>query len=163
IRIAPRDTSMLTATGSTALLSGEAAVMQILGHAAQRCESGAADMRCPSSDGTLWASSRGDRLELHGGPAPNVGVNQYQFMAGADWRRGCYTLGGALGYGHSDLSETGTGDSGRVDTLRAALYSARYVGPTVLSAALSYAYDDLHSRRPFGVAGTAEGNTSGSE
>lgn len=163
--VAPIDTSIFTAPGSTALLTSEATATGLLQRASHGTSPGDTTAHSVSENDAIWISNSADRLPLDGGAGgtPGFGVSQYQFTAGADWRLGRYQTGVALTYGHSDISEQATGDNARVDTLRASFYGAREVGPAILAAVFSYAYDDLHLRRPFGGTDTAEGDTSGNE
>ncbi|MEJ0003702.1 MAG: autotransporter outer membrane beta-barrel domain-containing protein [Pararobbsia sp.] len=165
--VAPIDSSLFTAAGSAALLGGQAAGARLLDHEARRCANNGEDAtaQCASADGTLWLATSGDRLSVNGnrGAAPGFSASQYQFTTGVDWRFGQQTAGVALSYLHDDLAEEGSGDSDRVDTLRVSLYGAHHAGPVLLSGMLSYGYDDVHTRRPFGAIGTAIGNSGGSE
>jgi len=149
-------------------LAAQSTNERLLSRQAQFCAEGtgaSGNAYCmPANDG-VWLSNTGERAQINGGAsAPGFETQQYQFMAGYDWGVGAdTTLGAALGYGHSDLSEDQTGNTSRADTLSAALYGTRAIGALRLSGVLSYAYDDMYTRRPLGAAGIAYGNTGGNQ
>jgi fibronectin-binding autotransporter adhesin len=155
--IAPIDTSIYAAVGSTASLEAQAvnaALLDRLGHAPAATPT--------SPDG--WVSATGAQTNLGGtNGEPGFQTTQYGFLAGLDQRFGDYTLGVAAGYTHADIDEQDTGDSGAIDTLRGALYGSRWLGPVGLSATLGYGLDFLSQKRPFGQSGTAEGDHIGQE
>ncbi len=53
--------------------------------------------------------------------------------------------------------------AGTTDTLRAAVYGNRWLGPVGVSATLGYGLDFLSQKRPFGAIGTATGDHMGQE
>jgi uncharacterized protein with beta-barrel porin domain len=163
--VSPIDTSIFAAPGSTAILTGEATATGLLQRASLGTNPGDTTAHSVSDNDVIWVSNSADHLPLDGGAGgtPGFGVSEYQFAAGTDWRWEHDRLGVALAYAHSDISEQATGDNARVDTLRASFYGAREVGPATLAAVFSYAYEDVHQRRPFGGTDTAEGDTSGNE
>jgi outer membrane autotransporter protein len=111
-----------------------------------------------------WISATGAHTKVSGTSGePGYQANQYGFLAGLDREVGDYMLGVAAGYTHADIDEQHTGDSGTVDTLRAALYGSRWLGPVDLSATVGYGLDFLSQKRPFGPVGTAEGDHIGQE
>lgn len=156
--VAPTDTSIYTAVGTSALLGAQAtgaALLDRLDHAS------AATAGHP--DG--WVAATGVQTKVEGtNSEPGFQTNRYGFLAGLDQKLGDYTVGMSAGYDHSDIDEQGTGDSGTIDTLRAALYGSRFVGPVSLAATLGVGLDFLSQKRPFGDStGTAEGNHMGQD
>ncbi|WP_179405154.1 autotransporter-associated beta strand repeat-containing protein [Burkholderia guangdongensis] len=152
--VAPRDISIYTAMGTTAVLGAQAQEAALLAHAQQ--PGGGA----PSA----WITATGGQTKIGGtNGAPGFQAARYGFLAGIDQQRGDYTLGFAAGYDHADVDEQLTGDSGTTDTLRAALYGARRVGQVDLAATLGAGLDFLSQKRPFGAVGTAEGDHIGQE
>ncbi len=155
--IAPTKTSIYTALGTTALLQAQGASSTLLGRLV-----GPQDHAAGSR--SVWAVASGSSTKVGGtGGAPGFLTHAYGFLAGAGGRLGDATIGAAGGYTHTTLGEDTTGASGAIDTLRVALYGAQPVGAVNLSATVGYGLDFLSQKRPFGSAGTAEGDHLGHE
>nr|WP_279607945.1 autotransporter outer membrane beta-barrel domain-containing protein [Burkholderia ambifaria] len=155
--IAPTKTSIYTALGTTALLQAQGASSTLLGRLV-----GPQDNAAGSRN--VWAVASGSSTKVGGtGGAPGFLTHAYGFLAGAGGRLGDATIGAAGGYTHTTLGEDTTGASGAIDTLRVALYGAQPVGAVNLSATVGYGLDFLSQKRPFGSAGTAEGDHLGHE
>jgi outer membrane autotransporter protein len=111
-----------------------------------------------------WIKATGSQTTVGGtNGEPGFQSNRYGFLAGLDRKLGDYTIGVAAGYDHADIDEQSTGDSGTTDTLRAAIYGARYVGPVHVAATFGAGLDFLSQKRPFGSQGTAERDHMGQE
>ncbi|MFD1554473.1 autotransporter domain-containing protein [Paraburkholderia silviterrae] len=155
--IAPSDTSIYTALGTATVLNAQdasAALLERAGNA--RAAAGASP--------AAWIDATGTQTKVGGSAGePGFQANRYGFLAGAEHRLGDYTLGFAGGYSHTDLDESGTGDSGSVDTLRAAFYGSRWLGPVDVAATVGYGVDFLSQKRPFVGVGTAQGDHIGQE
>lgn len=155
--IAPIDTSIYAAVGTSAILGAQAQGAALLDRLGQPSRSAAT-----RPDG--WINATGSRARVGGtNEAPGFQANRYGFLAGLDQQRGDYTVGIAAGYDHTDIDESMTGDSGTTDTLRAALYGGRSFGPVNLGATLGAGLDFLSQKRPFDPVGTAEGDHMGQE
>ena len=155
--VAPTDTSIYTAVGTSALLGAQAQDAALLD---RMDRASAATPATP--DG--WFTATGTQTKVDGtNNAPGFQSNRYGFLAGLDQNLGDYMVGVAVGYDHADVDEANTGDSGTTDTLRAALYGSRFVGPVNLAATLGVGLDFLSQKRPFGSAGTAEGDHMGQD
>jgi autotransporter passenger strand-loop-strand repeat protein len=154
--VAPTDTSIYTALGTTLALSAQAMNAALLERLAL---SGAG---WPGK--SVWANATGSQTKVHGtGSVAGFEARNYGFVAGLDQRVGAYRVGVAGGYNHSDISEDVTGNSGTTDTLRAALYGSKAFGSVDVSATVGAGVDFLTQKRPFGAAGTAEGDHVGQE
>ncbi|WP_267929914.1 autotransporter-associated beta strand repeat-containing protein [Paraburkholderia sp. ZP32-5] len=155
--VAPVDTSIYTALGTAAVLGAQsqgAAVLERLGQASD------ATAATPSG----WVTATGNQTKVGGtGNTPGFQSNRYGFLAGLERRYGETTAGIAVGYDHADIDESGTGDSGTTDTLRAALYGSRFAGPVNLAATLGAGLDFLSQKRSFGATDAAEGDHMGQE
>jgi outer membrane autotransporter protein len=111
-----------------------------------------------------WVNATGNLTKVGGSNGePGFQADRYGFLAGLDQKVGDYTVGVAAGYDHTDIDESGTGDSGTTDTLRAALYGSRFVGVVNVAATAGVGLDFLSQKRPFGTQGTAEGDQLGQE
>ncbi|WP_180863046.1 autotransporter domain-containing protein [Cupriavidus pauculus] len=155
--VAPVNTSIYTALGTTALLQAQGAnatLLERLANVQQGLET--------SKD--VWIKVNGTRNRVGGtDSAPGFQTHAYGFLAGADGQIGTATVGAAGGYTHTSVGENGTGSSGDIDTLRLALYGNQSVGAVNLSATLGYGLDFLSQKRSFGSFGTAEGDHIGHE
>jgi fibronectin-binding autotransporter adhesin len=155
--VAPTGTSIYTALGTTAILGAQAQGAALLDQMAHGSTATAA-----IPDG--WVTATGILTKVDGtNGEPGFQANRYGFLTGLDQKLGDYTVGVAAGYDHTDIDESGTGDSGTTDTLRAALYGSRFVGPVNLAATAGVGLDFLSQKRPFGSEGTAEGDHMGQE
>ncbi|RQU77986.1 autotransporter domain-containing protein [Burkholderia cenocepacia] len=155
--IAPTRTSIYSALGTMALLQAQSASSTLLGRLA-------APEDDASGSRNVWAVASGSSTKVGGtSGAPGFLTHAYGFLAGGQGRLGDATVGAAGGYTHTALSEDTTGASGAIDTLRVALYGAQPIGAVNLSATLGYGLDSLSQKRPFGSAGTAEGDHLGHE
>lgn len=155
--VAPRNTSIYTAIGTTALLQAQGANTTLLERLANVQEG-------PARSTDAWVKVNGTRNKVGGtGNTPGFQTHAYGFLAGADGQFGRATVGAAGGYTHTSLGEDGTGSSGDIDTLRLALYGNQPVGAVNLSATLGYGLDFFSQKRPFGSVGTAEGDHIGHE
>ena len=155
--VAPNDTSIYTALGTAAVMNAQGTTAALLDRTG-----GASAATSGAQDG--WIRATGEQTKVGGSNGePGFQANQYGFLAGLEQRLGDYTLGVAGGYTHTDLDEQVTGDSGATDTLRAALYASRWLGPLSVSGTLGYGLDFLSQKRPFAGIGTAEGDHMGQE
>ena len=155
IVVAPINTSIYTALGSTLALGAQSTNAALLDRLSQ-----------PRDTGALhgWATATGAHTKVGAtNGEPGFQADQYGFMTGLDHQVGNYTVGIAAGYNHADIDEQTTGDTGTTDTLRAALYGSRWLGPVGVSATLGYGLDFLSQKRPFGAIGTATGDRMGQE
>jgi autotransporter passenger strand-loop-strand repeat protein len=156
IVIAPTDTSIYTALGTSLALSAQMANAVLLDRVPV---DGVA-----SSRSSVWTLATGSQTKVHGmNSEPGFEARNYGFIAGVERQFDATTIGFSGSYNHSDLSEDGTGDSGTTDTLRAAWYGRRALGRVYVSAAVGAGLDFLSQKRPFGAAGTAEGDHIGQE
>ncbi len=155
--IAPIDTSIYAAVGTSAILGAQAQGAALLDRLGQPSRSAAT-----RPDG--WINARAVvRASVVRTKRRVSRRTVYGFLAGLDQQRGDYTVGIAAGYDHTDIDESMTGDSGTTDTLRAALYGGRSFGPVNLGATLGAGLDFLSQKRPFDPVGTAEGDHMGQE
>ncbi|WP_158244351.1 autotransporter domain-containing protein [Trinickia dabaoshanensis] len=155
--IAPTNTSVYTAVGTSAIFGAQAQGAALLDRLGQIS-------RATAAQPYGWISATGSRTKVGStNGQPGFHTNRFGFLAGLDKRFGASTAGVAIGYDHTDINEQNTGDSGTTDTLRAALYGTRNVGPVNLAATLGAGLDFLSQKRPFGVATTAEGDHMGQE
>ena len=152
-----------------AMRSGERpvylATAAVLDQATRRTvETGLATGDAASGGPSVWASATGLHGRLSGSDGqPGFQENRYGFLAGAHKRVERNTFGLAGGYSHADLSETGTANSGTIDTLRLAAYASREMGPIDVAATVGYGLDFLSQKRPFAGIGTAQGDHVGQE
>jgi fibronectin-binding autotransporter adhesin len=155
--VAPNDTSIYTALGTAAVMNAQGTTAALLDR------TGGASTATPGAPNG-WVRATGAQTKVGSSNGePGFQANQYGFLAGLEQRLGDYTLGVAGGYTHTDLDEQITGDSGTTDTLRAALYASRWLGPVSVSGTLGYGIDFLSQKRPFAGVGTAEGDHMGQE
>lgn len=157
IVVAPSDTSIYTAVGTATILGAQAQDAALLDRLDQT--SGAT-----STAPYGWITATGSHTNVGGTDGePGFQSNRYGFLAGLEQKYGEYAAGVAVGYDHADIGESVTGDSGTTDTLRAALYGSRGMGPVNLGATLGVGLDFLSQKRPFGSFGTAGGDHTGQE
>ncbi|MGS0897618.1 autotransporter outer membrane beta-barrel domain-containing protein, partial [Burkholderia stagnalis] len=157
IVVAPVNTSIYTAVGTSTVLGAQAQGATLL----DRLSRAPADATATPRG---WITAAGSRTRIGGtNGEPGFQSNRYGFLAGVERAFGATTAGVAVGYDHADLDESVTSDSGTTDTLRAALYGSRGVGPVNLAATLGVGLDFLSQKRPFGALGTAEGDHMGQE
>ncbi|WP_175425739.1 autotransporter outer membrane beta-barrel domain-containing protein [Trinickia violacea] len=155
--VAPIDTSIYTALGSTASMGAQTASMTLLGRMSRASTATAAT---PAG----WIDATGSHANVGGtNGEPGFQANRYGFLTGLEKKVGQYTVGVAGGYTHADIDEQQTGDSASIDTLRLAAYGSRWLGGVGLSATAGYGLDFLSQKRPFGATGTAEGDHVGHE
>lgn len=155
--VAPTGTSIYTALGTAAVMNAQGTTAALLDR------TGNASATAPGAPNG-WISATAEQSKVGGSNGePGFQANQYGFLTGLEQRLGDYTLGVAGGYTHTDLDEQVTGDSGATDTLRAALYASRWLGPVDVSGTLGYGLDFLSQKRPFPGVGTAEGDHMGQE
>lgn len=161
--VAPTNTSIYTATGTSAILASQAqsaALLERLANGSSMASASTASAANPAG----WITATGTQTKVGGtNGAPGFQSDRYGFLAGLEQKLGAYTAGVALGYDHTDIDESNTGDSGTTDTLRASLYGGRNYGPVNLGATLGLGVDFLSQKRPFGAAGTAQGDHMGEE
>ncbi|PMS12829.1 autotransporter domain-containing protein [Trinickia caryophylli] len=156
--VAPTNTSIYTAVGTTALMRAQSFNEALL----ERSAAAPADEQ--HAGRRAWITATGSGTHVGGADGhPGFMAREYGFLAGADGRLGDFTIGAAGGYSHTSIDEQSTGASGATDSLRVALYGGRKVGPVGLSATVGYALDFLSQKRPFGSIGTAEGDHLGHE
>ncbi|QGZ66420.1 autotransporter domain-containing protein [Paraburkholderia acidisoli] len=156
--VAPNNTSIYTAAGTSAILASQAESAALLGRLAN------AGAGASAGNPAGWITATGIQTKVGGSNgAPGFQADRYGFLAGLEHQVGAYTTGIAVGYDHTDIDESNTGDSGTTDALRAALYGGRAYGPVNLGATLGVGVDFMSQKRPFGAVGTAEGDHSGEE
>jgi fibronectin-binding autotransporter adhesin len=155
--IAPLHTSIFTALGTNLTLSAQMANAALL----ERMPGAAGAASARSS---AWVNATGSQTNVHGDAGkPGFIARNYGFIAGLDRPLGAYTVGVSGSYNHTDITEEATANSGTTDTLRAAFYGGRMVGPVNVSAVVGAGIDFLSQKRPFGSTGTAEGDHTGQE
>jgi len=155
--VAPIDTSIYAAVGTTAVLGAHAQGAALLDRLDQAS-------RVASTTPFGWVTATGTHTNVGGTSGePGFQSNRYGFLAGLERKYAAYTAGVAFGYDHADIGESETGDSGTTDTLRAAFYGSRSAGPVNLGATLGAGLDFLSQKRPLGPAGTAQGDHMGQE
>lgn len=155
--IAPVDTSIYTAVGTSALFGAQAQGEAVLKRLGSASASG-------SNSASTWATATGTWTNVGGtSGAPGFETDRYGFLAGRDQTLGDNTIGVAAGYDHTTINEQDTGDSGKIDTLRASLYGSHAAGPVKLGATVGVGLDFLSQERPFDAMGTARGNHVGQE
>ncbi len=174
--VAPTQATIFGAMGASALRAGQAANEVLLGRLAGPCaaangsagtanaSNGHVSSSCPGQDKGLWIQAQGTDTRIDGNHgAPDVRDQHYGFLTGFDraWRG--MTVGLAGGYSHGEISESGNGSRGTLDTLRIAGYGAKHLGPYTLAATLGYAYDFASTTRSFGALGSARGDGHGQE
>ncbi len=154
--IAPVETSIYTALGTAMSINAQHTNAALMARAGAQAAPGAAP--------DAWIDATGTQTKVGGSAGePGFQANRYGFLAGVERRLGETTVGFAGGYAHTDLDESQTGSSGMADTLRAALYGSRWLGPVGVSATVGYGLDFLSQKRPFASVGTAKGDHIGQE
>src|SRR5690606_38361920 len=114
--------------------------------------------------GGVWVQARGTDLRMDGNRgAPDTHDRAYGFLAGADRAWGAWTVGGAAGYDHTDVTESGHAVKASLDALRLAAYGARTIGNLTFAGTVGYAYTLVATSRPFGGLGHARGDGHGQE
>ncbi|MFC4274365.1 autotransporter-associated beta strand repeat-containing protein [Achromobacter aloeverae] len=169
--VAPTQTSIYTALGTTALLGAQSTSKALLDRAGARLDArSGADSGLGSDSGTmapgsaLWATLTGNYTRVDGNSGAHGFQSQrYGFLTGHDRPMGSGVLGVAFGYDHADIQERGTDSSGKIDTLRLGVYGSRAAGPVVLGATAGVGVNFLSQKRSFDTLGTAEGNHTGQE
>jgi len=154
--IAPLDTSIYTALGSTAVqgaLAFDRTLLDRLMTAPATAHAGPRD--------AAWAALTDGYARADGsGAASSFGARRAGFAAGYDHRIGSALVGGAIGYEHDDISESTTPSSGRLDAIRLAAYGSRMFGVIETSGVFGYSFAWTKDKRPLGagVNDTPEGN-----
>jgi len=170
--IAPTQTSIYTALGTTALLGSQSANNALLDRAGSRllASTGTGSSQTASAastaspDSALWATLTGNYTRVDGSHgAPGFQSQRYGFLAGHDRPAGTGILGVAFGYDHADIQERGTDSTGKLDTLRLGVYGGRAAGPVVLNATAGVGVNFLSQKRRFDALGTARGDHTGQE
>jgi autotransporter-associated beta strand protein len=156
--------SSVTYDANSADLAGQRRDHDAGGRRAERHEHLYGARHSGGDERTGWISATGEQTKVGSSNGePGFHANQYGFLAGLEQRMGDYALGVAGGYTHTDLDEQITGHSGATDTLRAALYASRWLGPVDVSGTLGYGLDFLSQKRPFAGVGTPDGDHMGQE
>ncbi|OZI29794.1 hypothetical protein CAL29_16845 [Bordetella genomosp. 10] len=162
--VAPTQTSIYTALGTTALLGAQSASGALLDRAGSGAGMRSAQALAMEPGSSVWATLTGNYTRVGGNSgAPGFQSQRYGFLAGHDRPAGPGVLGVAFGYDHADIQERGTGSSGKLDTVRLGVYGGRAAGPFVLGATAGVGLNFLSQKRPFDAVGTAEGNHTGQE
>ncbi|HVW50434.1 MAG TPA: autotransporter domain-containing protein [Trinickia sp.] len=154
--IAPLDTSIYTALGSTAVQGALAFDRALLDRLVTAPATAHRDIR----DGP-WATLADGYLRADGsGTASAFGAHRAGFAAGYDHRMGSALIGGAVGYEHDEISESTTPSSGRLDAIRLAAYGSRMFGAIETSGVFGYTFAWATDKRPFGTGSNSapEGN-----
>lgn len=161
--IAPLDTSIYTALGSTAAVGAQAFDVALLDHlvTASTAFTPPTTARTGGHDAT-WATLTQGYVRADGsGAASAFGAHRYGFAAGFDHPIDDRTLvGGAIGYEHDEIGESTTPDTGKLDAIRLAAYGRHRLGPIEASAVFGYGSDWGSEKRPFGAGpnSTPEGS-----
>ena len=154
--VAPIDTSIFTALGSTVVQAAQATDAVVLDRLATL-----ADARAAAPHGGAWVSATGGYSRADGhGAVSGYGAHRYGAVAGLDRGDDRARIGGALGFDHAEIGESGSPDTGRFDALRLALYGSHALGPLQAAALVGYGAHWASQTRPFGstAAGAAEGD-----
>jgi outer membrane autotransporter protein len=121
-------------------------------------------LTCPRQGNGLWIQAQGTDTRVDGNnSAPDARDRRYGFLTGVDHQWKGMTVGVAGGYSHADVTESGNGSKGTLDTLRLAGYGAKNLGAYTLAGTLGYAYDFSSTSRSFGALGSAKGDGHGQE
>jgi outer membrane autotransporter protein len=148
--------------GSSALRAGQGANEILLDRLAGPC--GTDSLACPRQGNGLWIQAQGTDTRIDGNNgAPDARDRRYGFLTGVDHQWKGWTVGVAGGYSHADVTESGNGSKGTLDTLRIAGYGAKNFGAYTLAGTLGYAYDFSSTTRSFGALGSARGDGHGQE
>jgi outer membrane autotransporter protein len=124
----------------------------------------AQSLSCPRQGNGLWIQAQGTDTRIDGNNgAPDARDRRYGFLTGVDHQWKGWTVGVAGGYSHADVTESGNGSKGTLDTLRIAGYGAKNFGAYTLAGTLGYAYDFSSTTRSFGALGSARGDGHGQE
>jgi len=186
--VAPTQATIFGAVGSSALRAGQGANEVLLdrlagpcGVAASRASSrssaggnsasasgasgpAAQSLSCPRQGNGLWIQAQGTDTRIDGNHGvPDSRDRRYGFLTGVDHQWKGWTVGVAGGYSHADVTESGNGSKGTLDTLRIAGYGAKNLGAYTLAGTLGYAYDFSSTTRSFGALGSAKGDGHGQE
>lgn len=155
--VAPSNATIFGGLGSATLREAQRVNGALLDRLGDLCAS-VADTGCAHPGKRLWVQAGGTFSHVDGNHgAPNTQDNHYGILAGVDRVLGAWTVGVAGGYSHGDVSET-TGDaSGKIDTLRLAVYGGRGLGPVDVAGTVGYAYDFVSTQRDFGSLGSTNG------
>lgn len=156
--IAPLDTSIYTALGSTAAQSARAFDRVLL----DRFITQPAATHAVARDG-VWAALTDGYARADGsGAASSFGAHRAGFAAGYDRHLGGALIGGAIGYEHDEIGESATPSIGRLDAIRLAAYGTRMIGAIETSGVFGYSFAWATDKRPLGTGpnGTPEGNHS---
>ncbi|MCI2811107.1 autotransporter outer membrane beta-barrel domain-containing protein [Eoetvoesiella caeni] len=168
--VAPTQATIFGAVGSSALRAAQDANAALLdrlagpcGTAADASASGSAQS-CPRQGNGLWIQAQGTDRHIDGNRgAPDARDRGYGFLTGVDHQWKDWTMGVAGGYSHADVTESGNGSKGTLDTLRIAGYGAKNLGAFTLAGTLGYAYGFSSTTRSFGLLGSAKGDGHGQE
>ena len=154
--IAPLDTSIYTALGSTAV-QGALAFDRVL---LDRLIADPAIAHTGTRDGTWAALTDGYARADGSGAASSFGAHRAGFAAGYDHHAGRALIGGAIGYEHDEISESTTSSNGRLDAIRLAAYASRMFGAIETSGVFGYSFAWATDKRPLGTGpnGTPEGD-----
>lgn len=186
--VAPTQATIFGAVGSSALRAGQGVNEALLERLAGPCgvvsagassqvsatddsasaagtpSSTAQSLSCARQGNGLWVQAQGTDTHIDGNNgAPNMHDRRYGFRAGVDRPWKGWTVGVAGGYSHADVTESGNGSEGTLDTLRIAGYGAKNLGAYTLAGTLGYAYDFSSTTRSFGALGSAKGDGHGQE
>ena len=154
--IAPLDTSIYTALGSTAVQGALAFDRALL----DRFIADPATAHTGTRDGTWAALTNGYARADGSGAASSFGAHRAGFAAGYDHHAGRALIGGAIGYEHDDISESTTPSNGRLDAIRLEAYGSRMFGAIETSGVFGYSFAWATDKRPLGTGpnGTPEGD-----
>jgi outer membrane autotransporter protein len=150
-----------SSAGTSSTASGQAAGTS---GASGASGSAAQSLSCPRQGNGLWIQAQGTDTRIDGNHgAPDSRDRRYGFLTGVDHQWKGWTVGVAGGYSHADVTESGNGSKGTLDTLRIAGYGAKNLGAYTLAGTLGYAYDFSSTTRSFGALGSVKGDGHGQE
>lgn len=155
--VAPVNATIFGDLGSAALREAQRVNGALLDRLGRTCWF-AADTACTQPGRRLWMQASGTFSRIDGNRgAPDVRDDRYGFLAGADRALGAWTVGLAGGYSHGDIREDPDAASGKIDTLRLAVYGGRRLGVFDIAGTAGYAYDFFSAQRRFGWLGRTHG------
>lgn len=122
---------------------------QALGYANAPMATKAAPMTAPLGGGwSAWIKGDGGNARVSGDPNNfGFGYRTASGEGGIEYASGPWLFGGAAGYGHANVTQDVSSDTGSVVTAQGGAYAAFRPGSYVLSAAMTYAHSSIASSR----------------